>query len=58
MKKELRKQKDEPIYKWVERVAEALRMTPEQTEAMKEISKESFIQGSVMAEEIFGTIHY
>lgn len=45
MKKELKKKDKEPLSVWCERIAEALAMTEEQSKAMKEVSKWSYIYG-------------
>ncbi len=45
MKKTLKKKDKEPLSAWCERIAEALHMTEEQREAMKEVSKWSYICG-------------
>ena len=37
MDRKLKQRKNEPLYKWCERIAETLGMTEEQTEALKEI---------------------
>lgn len=49
----LKIRKDESLHQWIERIAVALNMTDEQKEAMLEVSKQSFIQGSDVAYEIF-----
>ena len=45
MDRKLKQRKNEPLYKWCERIAETLGMTEEQTEALKEVSKRSYIDG-------------
>lgn len=45
MKKEYQLQKDEPLYKWINRLAEGFRLTPEQKDMLIEVSKQSFFQG-------------
>lgn len=55
MKRTLKKRKDEPLYRWIDRIAAALNMTDWQKEAMLEVSKESYIRGSNDAHEIIKT---
>ena len=46
MKKELKIKKDEPLHKWLDRIAEYWNFGTELREMLGEISKESYIQGS------------
>lgn len=44
------KGKDEPLYKWCERIADELGMNDEQRDALSEVRKQSYIEG-VKAEQ-------
>ena len=46
MKKELKIKKDEPLHKWLDRIAKYWNFGAELREMLGEISKESYIQGS------------
>lgn len=46
MKKKLNRKPDERIHQWIDRLSEALSLTPEQKEAMREVAVESYIKGS------------
>lgn len=46
MKKQLNRKPDEPIHQWIDRLSEALALTSEQKEAMREVAVESYIKGS------------
>ena len=50
--RKLRHKKDEPLWKWVERLSKALNMTDEQKVAMFEVSKVSYIDGVRSAQEL------
>lgn len=50
--RKLRHKKDEPLWKWVKRLSEALNMTDEQAKAMSEVSKKSFISGVRTTQEL------
>lgn len=45
MNKRLQKQKDEPLYQWCNRIADELKMNEQQRDALKNVSKESWIVG-------------
>ena len=53
MKKQLNIQKDEPLYQWIDRLAEHFGWTQEERETVGEVSKESYIHGSMDAQEVF-----
>ena len=53
MKKELEKRKDEPLYKWIERIARYYRWTDEETDVVSQISKQSYFNGSNDAIGVF-----
>ena len=44
--------KDEPLWKWILRLTKALNLTDEQSEAMAEVSKVSYIDGVRTTEEL------
>ena len=46
MKKQLKLKKDEPLHKWLDRIAEYWHFGEELRELIGEISKESYIQGT------------
>ena len=46
MKKQLRIKKSEPLYKWIERIADYWNFGDELKEVLSEVSKESYIHGS------------
>ena len=46
MKKELEKRKDEPLWKWIERIARYYGWTDEETNVVSQISKQSYLNGS------------
>ena len=52
MKKSLNIRKDEPLYKWIDRLAEHFGWTPDEREVVEDVSKESYIHGSRDAQEI------
>lgn len=52
MERTLRIRKDEPLYKWIERLASHYRWTEEVREAVSEVSKTSYIHGSRDAQEM------
>lgn len=52
MNKQLQIKKGEPLYKWVNRIAEHYKLSQEMKDVLSEVSKESYIQGSVDAQEI------
>lgn len=52
MKKQLQIKKGEPLYKWVNRIAEHYNLSQEMKDVLSEVSKESYIHGSVDAQEI------
>lgn len=52
MKRTLKIRKGEPIHKWINRIGNTLNMTDEQIEAMQEVAKQSYIQGSNDATEL------
>ena len=39
------KGKDEPLYKWCERIADELGMNEKQRDALSEVRKQSYIEG-------------
>lgn len=41
----MEKGKDEPLYKWCNRIADELGMNDEQRDALSEVSKQSYIEG-------------
>ncbi len=45
MERRLAKCKDEPLYKWCERIADELGMNEKQRDALSEVSKQSYIDG-------------
>lgn len=57
MKKYLRILEDEPIHKWIDRLAKALSLSPEQEEAMREVAKYSYIKGSNVATSILNKLN-
>ena len=52
MQRNLKQRKKESIHDWILRIAIALDMTNEQMEAMQEVAKQSYIQGSNDATEL------
>ena len=52
MQRNLKQRKKESIHDWILRIAIALDMTSEQMEAMQEVAKQSYIQGSNDATEL------
>lgn len=52
MKKQLQIKKGEPLYKWVNRIGEHYNLSKEMKDVLSDVSKESYIQGSVDAREI------
>ena len=46
MKKELKLRDGERIHQWINRLSEALSLTPEQKEAMRDVAIASYIKGS------------
>ena len=52
MKKQLRIKKDEPLHKWLDRIADYWNFDTELREVMGEVSKESYIKGSNAAVEV------
>ena len=52
MKKKLQIRKDEPLYEWCKRIADELKMTEEQREALSDVSKQSYIRGVINEREI------
>ena len=52
MKKQLKIKKDEPLFKWIERIADYWNFDEELREVLSEVSKESYIQGSNAATEV------
>lgn len=46
MKKELKLRDGELIHQWINRLSEALSLTPEQEEAMREVAIASYIKGA------------
>lgn len=52
MKRNLKQRKRETIHDWILRISVALDMTNEQMEAMQEVAKQSYIQGSNDADEL------
>lgn len=48
----IKQRKEEKISDWIERIARALNMSDEQTEAIQEVAKQSYIQGSNDAYEL------
>lgn len=46
MKKELKRRDGERIHQWIDRLSEALSLTPEQKEAMRDVAIASYIKGS------------
>lgn len=52
MEKELRPRKDEPLYKWIDRLADHFGWTPDEREAVGDVSRESYIHGSRDAQEM------
>ena len=46
MKSNLRIKKNEPLYKWIERIADYYNFGDELREMLSEVSKESYIHGS------------
>lgn len=52
MKKQLKIKKGEQLYKWVNRISEHYNLSKEMKDVLSEVSKESYIQGSVDAQEI------
>ena len=53
MQNKLKQRKKESIHDWILRIAVDLDMTDEQMEAMQEVAKHSYIQGSNDAEELY-----
>ena len=53
MQRNLKQRKKETIHEWILRIAVALDMTDEQIEAMQEVAKHSYIQGSNDACELY-----
>lgn len=45
MERRLAKGKDEPLYKWCNRIADALGMNEKQRDALSEVRKQSYIEG-------------
>jgi hypothetical protein len=45
MERRLAKGKDEPLYKWCERIADELGMNEKQRDALSEVRKQSYIEG-------------
>ena len=52
MKKQLQIKKGEPLYEWVNRIAEHYNLSQEMKDVLSDVSKESYIQGSVDAQKI------
>lgn len=52
MKKQLQIKKCEPLYEWVNRIAEHYNLSKEMKDVLSDVSKESYIQGSVDAQKI------
>ena len=52
MKKQLQIKKGEPLYEWVNRIAEHYNLSKEMKDVLSEVSKESYIIGSVDAQKI------
>jgi len=52
MQRNLKQRKKESIHDWILRIAVDLDMTSEQMEAMQEVAKQSYIQGSNDATEL------
>ena len=52
MEKELQKQENEAIYKWIDRLADAFNLTKEQKEMVREVSVTSYTKGSNDAHRI------
>ena len=50
--KSLRLKKDEPLYKWVARIADHYGWSDEEREVVSHVSKTSYIHGSKDAQEI------
>lgn len=46
MKKELKRRDDERFHQWIDRLSEALSLTPEQEEVMRDVAIASYIRGS------------
>ena len=53
MKKSLNIRKDEPLHKWIDRLAEHFGWTADEREAVGDVSRESYIHGSRDAQEIW-----
>lgn len=53
MKRNLKQRKRETIYDWILRLSVDLDMTVEQKDVMLEVAKQSYIQGSNDAEELY-----
>lgn len=51
MKKSLNIRKDEPLYQWIDRLAEHFGWTAEEREIVGDISKTSYLHGSRDAQE-------
>ena len=45
MERRLEKGKDEPLYKWCNRIADELKMDYKQRDALSQVSKQSYIEG-------------
>lgn len=62
MNKQLQEQKDETLHDWCMRISQSLNMTQEQTDALIEVSKQSYIKGSNDARLVLvddnPTMHY
>lgn len=52
MRKAIRYKKGEPLYKWIERIADYWNFGDELREVLSEVSKESYIQGSNATTEL------
>lgn len=52
MKKQLQIKKGEPLYKWVNRIAEHYNLSKEMKDVLSDVSKVSYIHGSNNATEI------
>ena len=52
MENYLKKRKDEQLWQWINRLSSALGMTAKQTEALREVSKQSYFEGVDDANEL------
>ena len=52
MKEQLQIKKDEPLYKWIDRIAEYYNLSKEIKEVLSEVSKKSYIHGAKDSQRI------